>query len=510
MSKIIDIPYGTYLAYVTDMNTSDENVDLYFEIAYGEWRGYFGVKDKVLSLQIPSGAYRRNIGYAGAVKEVVENAAGDNRTVVAIIIGELKNNTENKYRNITDVVDWRTCDTLSPEAKAWAEQHYDDNVDDTTPLAYDMLPYALQYAQAGLKVFPLCPCDKVPLKGTKGFHDATDNIDKIKKWWTTNPFYNIGLATGSGLSIIDVDEGVDEQGRKKEGEQSIKAWQDENGILPDTLTAITGRGGRHLYYKTTNPYGSATGVLKDVDVRSDGGYVVLPPSIHKNGNRYKFIGDFNVDKIVPANETVNKFLALVNSNKAVSVNVSNYAETIKIVPQTDILDRLSFDEGSRNDSLFRYGCSLQGKGYDDIKIYDELTKINLGKCNPPLNVEEVNKIYNSVITKPKGNNSNKPNSTDNSDNITINTISESPSPEIPEVKIYPYVIVKDLPNGESRQSIHPQRLAAYIRLINHYFFIAGNGEKPVPYWYENGYYKQCNDLYFLGQIKHYICCSEYR
>ena len=61
----------------------------------------------------------------------------------------------NKYRNITDVVDWRTCETLSPEAKEWAEQHFDDDVYDDTPLAYDMLPYALQYAQAGFKIFPL-------------------------------------------------------------------------------------------------------------------------------------------------------------------------------------------------------------------------------------------------------------------------------------------------------------------------------------------------------------------
>ena len=59
MAKIIDIPFGTYLAYVMEYKDTEEYLDLTFEIAYGEWRGYFGVKDKVLDLKIPSGAFRQ-------------------------------------------------------------------------------------------------------------------------------------------------------------------------------------------------------------------------------------------------------------------------------------------------------------------------------------------------------------------------------------------------------------------------------------------------------------------
>ena len=149
------------------------------------------------------------------MREEIIKSLGDNRTVVAIVIDEMRFGEINKYHNISKIVDWRTCESLSPEAKAWAEQHFDDDVYDDTPLAYDMLPYALQYAQAGIKVFPLSPCDKVPLKGTNGFHDATNDIEKIKKWWTDNPFYNIGMATGNGISIIDVDMGTDDNGKEK-------------------------------------------------------------------------------------------------------------------------------------------------------------------------------------------------------------------------------------------------------------------------------------------------------
>ena len=483
MARIIDIPFGTYLAYLMEYKDTEEYLDLTFEIAYGEWRGYFGVKDKVLSLKIPSGAFRKKSEYSGVVNNDINNALGENKTVVAIVIDEMRFGEINKYHNITDVVDWRTCETLSPEAKEWAEQHFDDDVYDDTPLAYDMLPYALQYAQAGFKIFPLSPCNKVPLEGTNGFHDATNDLEIIKKWWTDNPFYNIGMATGNGISIIDVDEGVDENGKIKEGEKSIKKWQEDNGLLPDTLTAITGKGGRHLYYKTDKSYGSATGVIKDVDVRSDGGYAVLPPSIHENGNRYRFVGDFDASKITPADDVVNKFLSLVGSGKKGKIINAN---TKNVLSKGNIIDKLCFDEGSRNDSLYRYGCSLQGKGYDDLKISAELTAMNLAKCNPPLSAEEVNKIYNSVISQPKGNKQNE-------EEI-----------ELADYSQYPYVITKKSADGNVKHNINPQKLAAYIREHNNYFFIESVGEKPVPYWYENGYYKQCNDLYFLGQIKRYI------
>lgn len=124
MPKIIDIPYGTYLAYVAECNITDQYLDLELEIAYGEWRGYFGKKDNVLSPKVPSDACRIRVEYAAKTAEVIKQASGDNKTVVGIVIGAQRYGTENKYHNITDVVDWHTCDTLSPDARAWALMCY--------------------------------------------------------------------------------------------------------------------------------------------------------------------------------------------------------------------------------------------------------------------------------------------------------------------------------------------------------------------------------------------------
>lgn len=532
MYKIIDIPYGTYLGQVTDISAvkikDKDYVQLQTEIVFGEWHDYFGAATKAKKLGFSEGCYNCSValqtGNTTRISNYIKNYPNRDKILVAIEIEKERYGKENQYHNITNLYDWRTCDTLPSEAKAWAEQHFDDDVYDNTTTAYDMLPYALQYAQVGLKIFPLNPCSKIPLAGTKGFLEATNDIDKIKKWWSDNPFCNIGLATGNGISVIDVDVGKSDNGIEKDGEESINKWQNDNGQLPETLIAISGKGGRHLYYKTNNRYSSATGVIKDVDIRSEGGYIVLPPSYHENGNRYRWIEDFSINKIVPANDVVNKFLSFAG-NKSSIMTVSNKSSQIKIIPPKDILDRLDFNEGSRNDSLYRFGCSLQGKGVSDIDISNELTKINLGRCNPPLSVEEVGKIYESVISKPKGNgkcigksipkvsnevNKNSENNFDDGTFFLARHITELGSLTFDEyiemlAEEYPYVNASENQNtGEINYYIDAHKLAAYIRVNDSYFFIESAGEKPVPYWYSNGYYKQCNDLYFLGQIKKYI------
>lgn len=184
---------------------------------------------------------------------------------------------------------------------------------------------------------------------------------------------------------------------------------------------------------------------------------------------------------------------------------------------------MSFEEGSRNDSLYRFGCSLQARGYDDNKIHDEMMAVNQSKCNPPLDGSEVERIYQSVLTKEKGTIKNqgkmilKPinvntTSDDNNDNKfylarQISELGNTPFDdyEAEVTALYPYVDVHLSKYGDITYTIKTQRLAAFIRQNENYFFIESVGEKPIPYWYQpEGYYKQCNDLYFLGQIKKYI------
>jgi len=77
------------------------------------------------------------------------------------------------------------------------------------------------------------------------------------------------------------------------GDETISALEATHGKLPDTVTAVTGSGGRHYVFKY--PQGRSipnkTKFAPGLDTRSTGGLIVAAPSIHVSGNRYEWIKD---------------------------------------------------------------------------------------------------------------------------------------------------------------------------------------------------------------------------
>lgn len=118
-----------------------------------------------------------------------------------------------------------------------------------------------------------------------GFHDATTAPDQIVAWWSEHPEASVGIATGDGLCVVDIDPA-------KNGAASHATCVARLGDMGPTLTVRTGSGGLHLYYTTTSHIPCSQGRLgPGVDVRCDGGYVVAPPSLHVSGGRYSWEGD---------------------------------------------------------------------------------------------------------------------------------------------------------------------------------------------------------------------------
>ncbi len=157
------------------------------------------------------------------------------------------------------------------------------------------LEAALAYSRMHWRIFPCysiiegrCSCGKPDCGSaakhprTKGgFKDATDDETTIRRWWTTWPHANIALATGSGIVVFDIDG--------QEGKDEFKALVAAHGASPATLASQTGRG-VHLFYhaRPDSPEVRSSAVGK-VHVRGEGGYVILPPSNHISGNKYKWL-----------------------------------------------------------------------------------------------------------------------------------------------------------------------------------------------------------------------------
>lgn len=130
---------------------------------------------------------------------------------------------------------------------------------------------ALAYARKGIHVFPLQANSKEPLAGVSWKSLATTDERQIKKIWTKNPDYNIGVAAEpSGLVIIDLDN----KGEKKGSIEFANLRAAANELAAETLIVRTPSGGEHVYYIGDTVQTNAGRVGPGIDVRSQGGYVV--------------------------------------------------------------------------------------------------------------------------------------------------------------------------------------------------------------------------------------------
>ena len=131
-----------------------------------------------------------------------------------------------------------------------------------------------------------------------------------------------------------------------------------------------------------------TGVLPGIDIRGDGGYVVAPPSKHYSGRSYRWMKSRGLDEIELAVLPQWLFDLIQNKQYVKRENSSSF----------------SFEEGRRNDSLFRIASGMRGQGLSSKEIEEELLIENESRCRPPLPKEEVKRIANSVDRYERGRN----------------------------------------------------------------------------------------------------------
>lgn len=152
-----------------------------------------------------------------------------------------------------------------------------------------MLDAALGYAARGWRVFPCKPRSKQPACA-HGVKDGTTDVTAVKRWWSQSPLGNVALACGaSGLLAIDVD--------CKNGAGGWATWARLHSGHDDwcrTLVSKTPSGGAHYIYQAPADVdlGNSAGKLgPGIDVRANGGYIVVAPSIHPgypNGPAYEW------------------------------------------------------------------------------------------------------------------------------------------------------------------------------------------------------------------------------
>lgn len=140
----------------------------------------------------------------------------------------------------------------------------------TTPL-----DHALAYAALGWRVAPIAPGTKWPRIDAWETLATTDPTT-ITGWWRTTDGVSIVTGAASGLVVIDIDP-------RHGGDEGWAQLEAAHGEV-DTVEALTGGGGRHLYFAmpdgVTITNAAAANLPAGIDVRGEGGQVVAAPTIH--------------------------------------------------------------------------------------------------------------------------------------------------------------------------------------------------------------------------------------
>jgi hypothetical protein len=154
---------------------------------------------------------------------------------------------------------------------------------------------ALACLARGWSVVIVQPRAKRPIVRWQTFQKRPPSEAQVRRWLADHPTANLSVVTGavSGLVVLDVDP-------RHGGTASLEGWEREYGALPRTVESRTGGGGRHLYFahpgrEVRNRVGLAPGL----DLRGDGGTIVIPPSIHPSGKAYRWRRGCSPDDLDP-------------------------------------------------------------------------------------------------------------------------------------------------------------------------------------------------------------------
>lgn len=154
------------------------------------------------------------------------------------------------------------------------------------------------YVGQGFHVFPVhgtredltCTCGNPDCGRNTGKHpftknglnDAVANIVEVASLFQYRADLNIAIRTGSvsGIFVLDVDF-------RASGAESIEAMETTYERLPKSIIMATGNG-FHVYfnYPADSKVPTRVKLMPGVDIKSDGGYVVAPPSRHLSGKHY--------------------------------------------------------------------------------------------------------------------------------------------------------------------------------------------------------------------------------
>lgn len=252
-----------------------------------------------------------------------------------------------------------------------------------TPVDKDStLEAALACRRRGWAVVPVERAGKRPLVRWESYQHTPASEAEIREWFRRWPGSNLGIVTGavSDLAVVDVDP-------RHGGDDSLAELERQHGALPDTCEALTGGGGRHLYFRHPGvTLRNRAAIVPGVDLRCDGGMVVAPPSLHASGRRYLWEVSHDPDDVPP--------LAMPAWLLELCRGITPHGG--HPLPYWRSLTHEGVGEGARNSTIASLTGHLLYRGVDPDVALELLLCWNRVRCRPPLDDEEVARTVESI------------------------------------------------------------------------------------------------------------------
>ena len=208
-----------------------------------------------------------------------------------------------------------------------------------------MLADALEYLALGWSVIPIAANKKKPPLVDWGLYQKVRPTEKqVREWWTKYPNANIAVVTGAISDIVCIDVDTYKGGSP-------------DGLPFSSVRAKSVSGGLHFFYKypeNTEHVKTYANAETHIDVRGDGGYVLIAPSTI-DGKEYRFTEFDGIEGLGTAPGWVS---SNVDSSKGTD---NNKGRRDKRASWLSDLFTGGLRDGERNDTLSRLAGYLYEK-----------------------------------------------------------------------------------------------------------------------------------------------------
>lgn len=214
----------------------------------------------------------------------------------------------------------------------------------------------------------------------RGWWDSAGTAQAYGQWRDGD---NMAVATGRGVAVLDWD-GPPPSSRPR----------------PSTLMTQTPSGGEHWFFKTNRTVRNGVKVFDGVlDIRGEGGFVVVPPSQHRNMRAYEW------KLVAPLAFPPTWVLGYLRPQRPAKTDLPNWP-TRDVEEESlfweDLFDQIVDDlrdagAGTRNMTLFKSACRVADMVCSGSLYMRRMTELADAAVQIGLTPDEVRRTIRSAI-----------------------------------------------------------------------------------------------------------------